>query len=253
MPMTMRCHAESLSGPRLTLSPDEARHAAGSRRLGRGDELIVFDGRGSEARATIIEFDRKGLVVELVGMCQQQQSRLEPQLRLFVGLPKGPRQDVLIEKCAELGVAAVHPLLSRRSVSSASDHKLDRWRRTAIEAAKQSGQLWLPEFHPPAQLPAALAAAKGCDLLIAAVLADDSAVERFDALPEALADARRVAAFVGPEGGWSEDEVDQLLTAGAKLVSLGPATLRIETAAIVLAGIAHWLSHLAVAEDVTGD
>ena len=88
---------------------------------------------------------------------------------------------------------------------------------------------------------------------MAAVLADDIAVERFDALPEALADARRVAAFVGPEGGWSEDEVDQLLTAGAKLVSLGPATLRIETAAIVLAGIAHWLSHPAVAEDVTGD
>ncbi len=85
------------------------------------------------------------------------------------------------------------------------------------------------------------------------MLADDTPVDRFEALPAALANTSKVAAFVGPEGGWSEDEVDQLLTAGAKLVSLGPATLRIETAAIVLAGIAHWLSHPAVAEDVTGD
>ncbi len=245
--MSLRCFVEDLAstaspppsaaGVLLDLSEQESRHAVGARRLSVGDELTLYDGRGHQAQAAIAAVMRRSVQVR-VGEVEFRPRPL-PTLTLAVAMPKGPRQDVLIEKCTELGVAALQPLSSERSVAGATEHKLEKWRRATIEAAKQSGQCWLPELRPLKPLDKTLADRAEDSLTVAAMLPRNGPAVT---LPQVLAQiqaARSVTAFVGPEGGWSEAESDMLLTAGALALSLGPNVLRIETAAIALAAIVH--------------
>jgi len=234
--MALRCFADTLERGVIALPDREARHARLSRRLSAGDEVMLFDGRGREARGVLA--DTTGGRVEVrVGEIVQR-PRPSPALTLAVALPKGPRQDTLIEKCTELGVARIQPLLTQRSVASASDNKLDKWRRTTIEAAKQSGQCWLPELCPPRGLTEVLAEPAAAEVLLAATQSGPTVVPILDVL-EHIRAAEAVRAFIGPEGGWTDDEVAALTTAGAKCVSLGPHVLRIETAAIAVGAICH--------------
>ncbi|HOB76272.1 MAG TPA: RsmE family RNA methyltransferase [Phycisphaerae bacterium] len=233
---TPRFHVERLTGPTLRLSGPEAVHAVRSRRLAAGEEVVLFDGAGHEAAGQITAVGRSELEVTLGAFFSRP--RPTPALTLAVALPKGPRQDVLIEKCTELGTAAIVPLISARSISSASEHKLDRWRRTTIEAAKQSGQAWLPEFFPPEPLAEALRRIASHDLAVVAAT-EQRSVPFSSALSQHGTSVVSILAFVGPEGGWTPEELDALTAHGCQPISLGPNILRIETAAIALAAIVH--------------
>lgn len=231
-----RFFALQLSRALVRLSDEEARHASQSRRLRVGDPVTLFDGCGREAQGTITLVERS--VVEVRASDVAVHPRPKPTLTLAMAVPKGSRQDVLIEKCTELGVAELRPILTARSVCSASDHRLDKWRRITVEAAKQSGQCWLPVISPPRRvnemLPEipnfeeALVAAPGAANLLAWV--------------GDLGNADRVVAFIGPEGGWTDVELSNLRAGGCKPVSLGPNILRIETAAIAVAAVVHALA-----------
>ena len=228
-----RFYVSDLSGCDIVLTEQEARHASRSRRLRPGDPVVLFDGRGTEAGGEIAAVSRSGVHVRVLQSWSRPRPR--PRVTLAVAMPKGPRQDVLVEKCTELGVAALWPIRTARSVSGVSDHKLDRWRRTAVEAAKQSGQAWLPELSPPRQLVEALGEAAGFDhLLIAVPNAEIPSV-----WVTGVAAAESVLAFIGPEGGWTDSERAICVDRGCRAISLGPNTLRIETAAIALAAIVH--------------
>jgi 16S rRNA (uracil1498-N3)-methyltransferase len=247
--MSLRCYFEGLSGcakgvsaGTVALSEQESRHAKLSRRLTVGDELVLFDGQGRQAAATIAVVSRS-VVEARVGEVVEH-PRPAPALTLAVAMPKGPRQDVLIEKCTELGVAAIQPLLTERSVAGASDHKRDKWRRATVEAAKQSGQCWLPDLLAPMPLPKYLQQLSRFDLVLAAMLPRQGTPTVIAGLLDRIKAARTIVAFVGPEGGWSPQEADALIAAGALAASLGPNVLRIETAAIALAAVAHSCSQL---------
>lgn len=242
--MSFRCFVEDLGN--LDSQPDkgivelcdqESRHARLSRRLSAGDELVVFDGQGREAPATITVASRN--TVEVAVGPVSRHPRPTPALTLAVAMPKGPRQDFLIEKCTELGVAAIQPLLTERSVAGASDHKRDKWRRATIEAAKQSGQCWLPELLAPLPLDRFLQGLDKFDLAAAAILPRAGSARPFHDLLRAGSAPSTIVAFIGPEGGWSPAEAEALIAAGATAVSLGPNVLRIETAAISLAAAVH--------------
>lgn len=223
-----RFFLEDVRTGRATLPPEEAAHAAHARRLAAGDEIAVFDGAGHEASGRIVAVARRCVEVELGSV--KTRARQRPELMLATAIPKGPRQEFLIEKCTELGVAAIRPLLTRRSVSQASDHKLARWRRTAIEAAKQSGQCWIPELLPPATLEEVLAGSGGIRIL---------ALDREGASGPDFRAAAPMLVLIGPEGGWAPEELEEMRAAGAEFLRLGPSTLRIETAAIAVAALAH--------------
>lgn len=244
--MPLRCHVENLAAwssaqPAkdrvLNLPEAEARHAIGSRRLSVGDDLVVFDGRGSEAKAHIVEVSRKTVRVRVADVTAHP--RPVPALTLAVAMPKGPRQDEMIEKITELGTAVVQPILTERSVAQASEHKRDKWHRTAIEAAKQSGQCWVPEFRPQASLEQVLEDIAGFDVRLAAMLPEDGPAASVLACLDAIRAAGSVVAFIGPEGGWSPEETGRLRQAGTAPVSLGANVLRIETAAIAMAAVVH--------------
>lgn len=246
--MSLRCFVENLrnaaaagSGCVVRLSEPEAKHARLSRRLEVGDSVAVFDGKGAEAQGTIAVASRSAVEVTIGKL--ETRVRPRPALTLAIAMPKGPRQDVLIEKCTELGVARIQPIVVERSVAGVSEHKLDKWRRTTIEAAKQSGQCWLPELSPPTPIARFLTQMPSCDFTLAGILPDQGEPTPISDLVGRIQTAETVLAFVGPEGGWTQAESDALLAAGATAVSLGPNVLRIETAAMALAVIAHACSH----------
>ncbi len=273
-----RFHVEHLAEGLVTLPPEEARHARLVRRLSVGDELVLFDGEGNQAAAAVTVCRRRGVEAQTGPVSFS--ARPTPRFTLAVAMPKGPRQDMLIEKCTELGAAALIPLLCDRSVARVSAHRLSKWRQTTIAAAKQSGQRWLPELCLPMGLPELLADVSGFDHVLAGigesgrhggrplqsgfdhVLAgiepgelppvppvadDDGPADRpvrtsriVDLLPM-LQGSVSVLGIIGPEGGWTDEEVGILLRGKATPISLGPNVLRIETAVLALAALLHAL------------
>jgi len=230
--------SDTTSACTVWLTDAEAKHARASKRLSVKDRVILFDGRGHKAVGRIMLLTARGIQIAIdpVETCQ----RPTPTLTLAVALPKGPRQDTLIEKCTELGVAALWPLHTERSVSDASQHKRDKWQRKTIEAAKQSGQCWLPDIAAPRSLEEAIAEASGFDATWAAIPSSNEITSTpiMDRVA-AVTGVQSILAFIGPEGGWTAEEVNLLLGSGIQPVSLGPNVLRIETASIAISAIVH--------------
>jgi 16S rRNA (uracil1498-N3)-methyltransferase len=216
---------------RAELVGDEARHLARVLRAAIGDAVAVFDGRGSEWPARVTSIGRDRVVLE-VGPPLAAAAPPLP-LTLAVALPKGDRQKWLVEKLTELGCARLVPLVTTRGVAEATPAAIERLGRAAIEACKQCGRTTLPEITPPATLAAVLAAR---DPNTVSLVADPSG----EALGPLLAGhAGAVLALVGPEGGFTAEELAVAEAAGCRRVSLAPHILRVETAAIaVTAGMA---------------
>ncbi len=216
------------------LSPVEARHAAGARRLRAGDAVTLFDGRGSEADARLVRV-ASGTIVVHVDAVRAMPPAAVCALTLAVSPPKQARQDDLIEKCTELGVRAVWPLRAERSVAEAAAGRLERWRRVSIAAAKQSQQAWLPEIREAATLAEVLTAAGAFERI---VLADPSPdAPALSAWLDQHPGVGSILALIGPEGGFTDAERSVAIAAGAAPCRLTPTILRVETAAIALASV----------------
>lgn len=215
------------------LTGDEARHAAGSRRLNVGDVLWLFDGRGGIAHATVRAIENRGRELRL----ELNERRIEPPPRpavhLACAIPKGDRQAALLDMATQLGMTNFTPLICERSVAQPSARADERWRRICLEACKQSRRLYLPMIHPPAT-PSEVA-------VRATALAQETwlAHPTGEAVPVcALKDsAKDVTLMVGPEGGFTDEEMKSAVAAGAKTIGLGQAILRIETAAAALLAV----------------
>ena len=212
----------------VVLSEAESRHAASSRRLAVGDVVVLFDGRGSVARGPIESIGRRAVGVEIavVARCDID---VPVKLTLAVAFPKGPRQDVLVEKCTELGVAAIWPMRCARSIAEPSTHRLGKLRRTVIEACKQSQRAWLCELREPVSFSEVVGSIGQFE---AAVIADGST----DGSNGGESTSHKsVLVLVGPEGGFTAEELAAARDAGCGVLRLGQTILRTETAAIAAA------------------
>jgi len=220
----------------LELNPGEARHAGGSRRLRAGDVVTLFDGRGNEADGVLVRVAGRNAPLRVSVAAVRAVTRAAyVTLTIAVPPPKQARQDTLVEKCTELGVNAIRPILFERTISEITAGRAERWRRVAIAAAKQSQQAWLPEFHEPVGLKELLNSRAQYDLVLLAERSADAMP-----LPDVLhqnAGARRILAIIGPEGGLTTPELEIAREAGAVFCRLTPTVLRVETAAIALAAI----------------
>ena len=215
--------------PDAGLEPDAEVRLEGARshrlrnvlRLRPGDGLAVFDGSGGEWEATVAAGAAEGVTLT-IGEPLEALPDPPVAVTLLCAFPRGQRGDWIVEKATELGVAAITPLASDRAVLQPGEGRIERWRRIAIEAAEQCGRASLPAFgdEPPA----------GALRLIADPGAGATVAE---ALAGVAPGASAVAVYVGPEGGWTPEEREQLIEQGALPVSLGPRRLRVETAAIV--------------------
>lgn len=209
------------------LTGDEARHLTRVLRARLGDEVRVFDGAGREWAAHVAAIGRDQVTLELVADLPPRPSPAR-HLTLAVALPKGERQKWLVEKLTELGVTRLVPLITDRGVAEATPAAIERLTRGVIEACKQCGRNTLMKIGEPATLEQLAAAHPEAVRLFAHPIGSP--------LAEAVAPGQpAIVVAIGPEGGFTDAEIEAAARHGYHRVSLGPLILRIETAAIAMA------------------
>jgi len=217
-----------------TLDGPEGRHAAAVRRLRPGESLLLTDGAGAVARCTVVAAGRDTLDLAV----QERWTEPEPSPRVVVvqALPKGDRGELAVELATEAGADAIVPWRATRCVTKWDDgprgaKALERWRKTAREAAKQARRPWVPPVREPVALRGLLALVGSSALTLVLEAGLSTRLADVD-----LPDSGDVVLVVGPEGGITPDELDALSAVGARPVRLGPSVLRTSTAAAVTLG-----------------
>lgn len=226
-----RFHAPDLHPGILDLSPNEAHHANAVMRLKPGDAVELFDGKGAIAVGTLQSSGKRGASVEVTEIQRVERPNSNP-LVLAMAIPKSPRQSFLFEKCTELGVDAIWPITFDRSVVKTSASGVAKWERTIIEAGKQCRTAYLPEILSPLRFKEAVGTHRDD---ATHVVCDPSASTSIADPIRALDSGRSCVVWIGPEGGMTDHETEQLASRGAVMAKLGGNILRIETAAIAVA------------------
>lgn len=211
----------------------EAHHLAAVCRVRPGQLVCLFNGDGQEYPAEVLAAGKRGVSLNVRSVTHVSRE-LDFPLRVAVPLPKGDRAQFLVEKLTELGVTTFTPLRTRRSVVYPRETRLDKLERYVIEASKQCGRNVLMRIEPLAEWDSYCC---GEDLPPTRIVAhpepeggkQKAEGSQIAALPSGLALA------VGPEGGFTDEEIDLARSAGWQVVRLGSRILRVETAALVLA------------------
>ena len=230
-PMPDRYFIENpVSATRASLLGSEARHLVRVMRVRIGDQVALFDGTGVEYLAEVVEIRRDEVELDIVDRAEIDRE-LSFHLTLAVALPKGDRQRWLVEKMVELGATRLLPLEATRSVARPSDAAVRRMKQWVIDASKQCGRNRLMEIAEPKSWPELVMNSASVPTRIVAHPQGEAS------LPESIPDANRreVLAAVGPEGGFTDDEIAAARDAAWQVTALGPRILRVETAAVYLA------------------
>lgn len=229
-----RVHVPTLQAGTIALPTDQARHIRNVLRLRTGDALEVFDDAGATALGKLIDVSEKSVTVKIDAI--QRPGTGGHALDMATAVPKGARADWLVEKLSELGVRRMIPLASERSVVlPAGLGKTDRWRRIAVESAKQSrreGVMAIEALTPVAELARQLGDAPAASAWLLSTEPGARPAREFlrsEPLPGLL--------IIGPEGGWTADELKLLDLPAVRRVRLVQSVLRVETAAIAAAAL----------------
>ncbi|GAB5402268.1 MAG: RsmE family RNA methyltransferase [Aureliella sp.] len=219
----------------ITIEGPEAKHINGVLRMDVGDQVIVFDGCGGEAICQIASTSKKSVALEIVQRIDTDRE-LSTQIHLAVALPKGDRQRTLVEGLVQLGTTSLTPLATTRGVAQPNSGALQRLERYVVEASKQSGRNTLMQIRPPLDVHALADTFPESRRLVA---------HPYGA-PKRLADAVSTTAqnnsgttfciAIGPEGGFTDGEIEILAQAQWQPISLGRRILRVEMAAIMVVG-----------------
>ncbi len=222
----------NIAGPTATITGDDAHHIFRVLRMKAGDALSLCDGAGYEYDAVISSLAADAVVCAL-GARRKSEVESPVRITLYQCLPKTGKMETIVQKCTELGVYAIVPVLSARCVSVPNkdfEKKRERYNRVALEAAKQSRRAMVPEVGPLVGIrkiePGAF------DLFLIAY--EDESARTLKAALRAADAPKRIALLIGPEGGFEESEVARLSAAGAVSVSLGRRILRTETAGMAM-------------------
>ena len=224
-------------GQALKLDGREAHHALHVLRLKHGDRVTVLDGVGRSLLCEVENTAKDSLTL----MVREMVSTPAPPcpITLLVAIPKGKIIEDIIQKAVELGVQRIVPLLTERVVThldeAGAEAKREKWQQVAVEAIKQCGAAWLPRVGAPQTIQAFLARGEEIELSLVGSLQTERRHPR-----EWIAAFRQqhgrlplsAAVWIGPEGDFTLPELQAIEAAGAKPITLGPLTLRVETAAI---------------------
>jgi len=206
------------AGDAMRLPAGEAHHVLKVLRARPGDVLEVVDG-GRRLFAAEVRGGGEATILEVL-----ESPEAGGEVTLYQAVPKGGRMDLVVEKATEVGVTRIVPLLTQRGVVEPGGGKVERWRRVAEAAARQSLRRRVPEVSDPTPFARAVRRAGDGGVVL-------HYVPGLDALEDVVGPPASL--FVGPEGGWSEEELRLAVEAGLALAQLGPYRLRSETAGMV--------------------
>ena len=217
-------------GKRIAVEGTAANHITRVLRLRSGEPLTVFNGNGTEYSATILEFHKDAVMVEVKS--EQTPRRESPlPLTLAQGISRGERMDWILQKATELGASRIVPMFTERSVvrldAKQAERKVQHWRAIAIAACEQCGRNVLPEIAHPADILEFLGS--GVEPQTTRLLLSPASDVSID---EVSADTVGITVLIGPEGGLTETEHEVAMRSGFTAVRMGPRVLRTETAAV---------------------
>lgn len=222
---------ENIDGKTVTLGEEETRHLRDVLRLKTGEEVRVFDGEGREFSCRIAKIDKKESSLDITAEVTPASPESGLELTLAVALLKGEKFDLVIQKAVELGVTAFVPLVTRRCDVKLKDEdkKLERWRKIALEACKQSGRARLMKIAEVTDFNNFIDTPRSGHCVL---FSERDGGDFSDAEP-----GKKITALIGPEGGWEDSEIDAARAKGFAITTLGGRIMRAETAAISIAAI----------------
>lgn len=231
---------ENFNQAEVVLSAEESKHLRDVLRLREGEQTAVFDGVGNEFLCEINKIGRSEILLGIIEKILPPAPESKLCLILAVALLKGEKFDLVVQKATELGVKKIVPLQTKRADVRLHDEKdvlkkIERWRRIALEAAKQSGRAFVPIIEKPLTFEKLLESADGVKILFA-----ERGGARLHQI-ERIREIDNLTAAVGSEGGWENFEIEAARDNGFLIVTLGGRILRAETAAVSVAVL---LQHL---------
>lgn len=230
---------EAISDEHIIITGEDVQHIRKVLRMRQGEKLIACDMNGTDFECEIESINEKSVDTRIL---QRRESDTETPIKvtLFQGIPKSDKMELIIQKCVELGVYSIVPVKTERTVvkfenSKDEEKKQQRWQKIANEAAKQCNRGRLPEVNKPVGFNEALTAAKGYDLVL--VPYENEEQQGLKQVLKSKVDVKSIAFFIGPEGGFTEEEIAKSLDLGYLSVSLGKRILRTETAGLTVLSI----------------
>lgn len=221
----------------ISIIGSDVNHIKNVLRLRQGDEIVICNGQGKDYYCIINEVSDNE-VVAAIDAVKDTAAELKSRIALFQGLPKKDKFELIIQKAVELGAAEIVPVMTGRVVVKLEDKKkeekkLQRWQAIAMEAAKQSGRGIIPAVRPVHSFFDAVKALSRMELaLIPYEKATDISITR--ELLGKIADYSRIGVFIGPEGGFEEEEIKLAMEHNIRPITLGRRILRTETAGLAI-------------------
>ncbi len=227
----------------ILLTGPDVNHIRNVLRMRCGDEILISNGQGTDYHCRLEELGEASVTASVMWELSGN-AELPCPITLFQGLPKGDKLELIIQKCVELGAVKIVPVRTRRTVvkldAKKEQARRKRWLGISESAAKQSGRGIVPEIGAVLDFSEALKEAASLDVcLIPYELA--KGIEHTREICSAIKPGQSVGIFIGPEGGFEEDEVAGSIEAGAKPITLGRRILRTETAGMALISVLAYL------------
>lgn len=229
-----------VEGERIYIEGSDVNHMKNVLRMHAGECLMISDGNNRRYLCEVDSYEERQRVWLKVIEERPVDTELPSRIYLFQGLPKQEKMELIVQKCVELGVYEIVPVVTRRCIVKLDDRKAkkktERWQQIAESAAKQAGRGIIPKVSEPVSYVEALKRAGELDVvLLPYELAEDMAHTR--RIIERIEPGQSVGIFIGPEGGFEKEEVKSALEAGAKEITLGKRILRTETAGLSILSV----------------
>lgn len=223
----------------IYIEGSDVNHMKNVLRMKAGEELYVSDGNNKEYLCKVEDYEEDRAILKIVET-KQSDRELPSKIWLFQGLPKGDKMEWIVQKAVELGARKVVPVATKRAVvkldAKKAVKKVARWNEIAKSASKQAGRGILPEVADVVSFKEALQMAKQLDVvMIPYELA--SGMDHTREVLKKVEPGKSVGIFIGPEGGFDVEEVEEALAAGAEEITLGHRILRTETAGLMVLSV----------------
>lgn len=224
---------------RIHLEGSDVNHIKNVLRMKPGEDIRVSDGRGKTYLCCIAGYEDGKSLLDILKELDTD-TELPSEIVLFQGLPKGDKMDLIVQKAVELGAARIVPFAAKRSIvkldKKKEEKKQARWQAIAKGAAEQSGREIVPEVGHLLSYEEALREASGLDVVLIPYELEDG-MEETARVISSIKPGQSVGVFIGPEGGFEEDEIAAAREEGARIITLGKRILRTETAGLTTLSI----------------